>query len=276
MKKLAIIFTCYNRANKTKKCLDSIKDQVLRLKEMYDVEIIICDDGSTDNTHDILLGCGLNINIIQGGGLYWNKGMYAAMYAAISSYHDFYLMINDDVIFYPDAIQVMLDAYHMANKSCGITGATKAINSNRTTYGGQLFHIEKFITPNGNLQKCNLANWNCFLVDDEIIKNVGVIDSNYVHSYGDYDYSMMMQRKGYDIYVSHEFIGECNRNSKKGTFKDRTLPKIKRLEIFFSPKGMSIRSGIRYGLKNMDYLGVKSLGVFLGAYIKNLIFTILF
>lgn len=276
MKKLAIIFTCYNREDKTKKCLNSIRDQAIQLKGMYDVEIIVCDDGSTDNTHDILLGYELNVNVIEGDRLYWNKGMYVAMSEAIKSQHDFYLMINDDVIFYPNAIQLMLNAYKSANKSCGITGATKAINSNETTYGGQLFHVKKFISPNGKLQKCNLANWNCFLVDEEVIKNVGIIDPNYAHSYGDYDYSMMMQRKGYDIYVAHEFIGECDRNSKKGTFKDRTLPRRERLRRFFSPKGMSIKSGIRYGLKNMDYLGVKSLCVFLGAYLKNLIATILF
>lgn len=276
MKRLAIIFTCFNRGNTTKNCLDSIKDEVLQLKGMYDVEIIVCDDGSTDNTHDVLMGCELNINIMEGGGLYWNKGMYAAMSEAVKSCYDFYLMINDDVIFYPNAIQIMLDAYQMAGKSCGITGATKGINNDETTYGGQLFYTERFITPDGNLQKCNLANWNCFLADKEIIKNVGIIDPNYIHSYGDYDYSMMMQRKGYDIYVAHEFVGECDRNSKKNTFKDRTLSKRERLRRFFSPKGMSIKSGIRYGLKNMDYLGFGSLCMFLGAYLKNLIVTILF
>jgi GT2 family glycosyltransferase len=276
MKKLAIIFTCFNREDKTEKCLDSIKVQVLKLKGMYDVQIIVCDDGSTDNTHDILTGCGLNVNIIEGGGLYWNKGMYVAMSEAVKSCFDFYLMINDDVIFYPNAIQVMLDAYQMAGRSCGITGATKGSSSNMTTYGGQLFRTERFIMPNGNLQKCNLANWNCFLADKEIIKDVGIIDPNYAHSYGDYDYSMMMQRRGYDIYVAHEFIGECDRNSKKGTFKDRTLPRSERLGRFFSPKGMSVKSGIRYSLKNRDYLGFRNLCKFLGAYLKNLILTLLF
>lgn len=272
MKKIAIIFTCFNRANITKRCIDSIKNQKYRFREKLDIELFVCDDGSTDNTYCLLKNSDLSIKVVRSkGGLFWNKSMYIAMTEAIKTNHDFYLMINDDVNFYSDAIETMLESYYDANESCGITGATRSTSTNKTTYGGKELCKKNFITPNGMLQLCDLANWNCFLIDEKIIKDVGLIDPYYDHSYGDYDYSLMMKRKGYHIYVAKKNIGECDRNNLNGTFKDRSLPKRKRLNLFFSPKGMSFRSGIRYALKNIKYLKTRHLVSFLGAYCRNLI-----
>lgn len=271
MRKIAIIFTCFNRADITKRCIDSIKKQKYKSQRKLEIELFVCDDGSTDNTNHVLKNSGLNVNIVRSkGSLYWNKGMHVVMREAVKTYHDFYLMINDDVVFYPDAIETMLESYYATKVSCGITGATKAICSEEITYGGKRLRMKNFITPNGMLQTCDLANWNCFLIDEKIMKDVGIIDPHYEHSFGDYDYSLMMKRKGYNIYVAKKVIGECNRNDENGTFKDRSLSKRKRLNLFFSSKGMPFKSGIRYALKNIDYLKIGYLVKFLGAYFKNL------
>lgn len=47
--KFSIIIPTYNRADKIKRCLDSIENQ-----DVQDFEVIICDDGSTDNTFEII------------------------------------------------------------------------------------------------------------------------------------------------------------------------------------------------------------------------------
>lgn len=271
MKSLAIIFTCFNRKKITESCLKNLIKQAELLQGKIVVEVYVCDDGSTDGTEQVLRNSGQNVHIIKGESLFWNRGMYEAMSEAVKSYHDYYLMINDDVDFYSDAIETMLLAHRRVEGNCGITGATKSHNSEITTYGGRLFRSREFISPNGTLQHCDLANWNCFLVDEKIISDIGIIDSNYDHSYGDYDYSMRMQRRGYDIFVADKYIGECERNSIKGTFKDKTLSKKRRMQLFFSPKGMSIKSIFRYYVRNMDYLGVSGLMISLMAYIRNLI-----
>ncbi|SFV02776.1 glycosyltransferase family 2 protein [Butyrivibrio sp. INlla21] len=269
MQSVAIVFTCFNRKEITKRCLETIGLAMEKVRDRYSFSIYVCDDGSTDGTSEILRE--YNITVLHGGGLYWNKGMYMAMEEAIKHKHDFYLMINDDVDFYTDSLDIAFKSYEMAQKHCAIVGATKSKKNGVTTYGGQLLRTRKFIDPNGKLQKCDLANWNFFLIDRDIITKLGIIDPNYDHSYGDYDYSLLMKRNGYNIFIATGYIGYCERNTLKNTFKDKALSREERIQRFFSPKGMSIKSGIRYSLKNFDYLGLRGLLLFLGAYLRNLI-----
>ncbi len=268
---IAIIFTCYNRKEKTGRCLDAIEKEIKLFGSDATWEVYACDDGSTDGTKELLSSSKLNIKVIEGKGLYWDKGMHAAMTQAVNTKHDYYLMINDDVEFFTGFIGKMIASYIEAGESCGISGATKGLNSEETTYGGKKFWGKSFIDPNGKLQECNLANWNCFLVDQNVIDKIGIIDPGYVHSYGDYDYSIQMQRHGMKVFLAKEYIGKCDRNSEKGTFKDKTLSRKERFRLFKSPKGLPFKSGMRYAVKNRDYLGIKGVVVFVGAYCKNLI-----
>lgn len=275
--KIAVILTCFNRKNKTERCMNAIYNQQSKHQNDMEFSIYITDDGSTDGTREMLENYSKNFNVIilDGGNLYWDKGMYLAMQCAVKEPHDYYLMVNDDVDFSNDFIDIMMESYGEADSSCGISGATQDTKHTCTTYGGTLFKSSGFFDPNGSIQECNLANWNCFLVNQEIIDKVGIIDPNYDHSYGDYDYSMVMQRNGFKIYLAKDYIGTCDRNTLNGTFKDKKLTRKQRIKQFFSPKGMSIKSGIRYSLKNFDYLGFRGLFKFLGAYCRNLLVVLI-
>lgn len=272
MIEIAVIFTCFNRKDKTERCLNSIYYQQKKHGNIK-FQVYVTDDGSTDGTKDMLGGFSgkLSISIFEGNNLFWNKGMHLAMKKATQKKHDFYLMINDDVGFYDDFLDVMIDSFKKVGESCGISGSTQDTGHLYTTYGGKELRGKEFINPNGSLQECNLANWNCFLVDQGVIDKVGIIDPNYDHSYGDYDYSLAMQRNGFKLYLAEEYIGTCDRNDTKGTFKDKKLTRRQRIRSFFSPKGMPIQSLFRYSFKNFDYIGIRGLLYFLGSYLINLL-----
>ena len=111
------------------------------------------------------------------------------------------------------------------------------------------------MAPNQKLQQCSWANWNCFLVDREVVKNVGIIDGKYQHSWGDFDYSYRMGKKNYPIYLAIKSIGRCDRNGIEGTFRDTTIGKGKQLRKLFSPKGMPFYSYMRYHMRVYGRMG---------------------
>lgn len=233
---IAIVFTCFNRKDQSLHCIESLMSQ----NAEFDIYFYICDDASTDGTYESIKKAYPAINIERSNGnLYWCKGMHYAMNMATQQHHDFYLMINDDVDFNENAIEIMLTTYKRAGKSCGVVGSTVSNVTGEITYGGRVsipfkmggkeFGVKSTALINNigteNLQKCHFTNWNCFLIDSQVIKKVGLISNSYAHSLGDYDYSFRMRKAGFDIFIAPERIGYCERNEKKDTYYDANCPK---------------------------------------------------
>lgn len=252
--KIAIIVSCYNRRAITQKCLSQLHKQILQHAE-HAFSFFVYDDASTDGTQEMIRTEFPHVRLLCGqGGLYWCKSMHHAMKEAVKEDYDLYLMINDDVDFNENAIQIMLQAYDRANKPCGIVGATKETASDKISYGGR-DRNGNLIRPGKRLQRCIWANWNCFMIDREIIRKVGLIDGKYEHSWGDFDYSHRMLKEDYPIYLAEEYVGECDRNSIDGTFRDIRIGKRKQLKKLFLPKGMPFYSYMRYHLRVYGWTG---------------------
>lgn len=270
--RLGVIFTCFNRAEKTSQCIKSINSQIF--EDDIQINFYICDDNSTDDTILHIKEIEPRAIIINSkGNLYWSKGMYEAMKVAYKDKNDFYLMINDDVEFYSNAIQTMINSYKNANKICGIVGSLIGENG-KISYGGRVFYNKykigktKLLEPNKTLQSCDLANWNCFLIPHEILNDVGLIDNYYEHGCGDFDYSLMMKKNGLPIYVATEYVGMCSVNPTKNTSQDLSLSKKERIKRLFSIKESPIKSNVHFYKKNY---GVFGLIYMVRIYIHNII-----
>lgn len=254
MRKIAIVFTCFNRKSKTEQCLNLINEQLYRLSHRVTARIFCCDDGSTDGTYEMLKSKYNNITVIRGtGNLFWAKGMAEAMEVAERSVPDFYLMINDDVIFFRDAIEIMLDSFESVNDPMSaIVGSTKDISSGERTYGGIHWNRKAFgemqipVYPAKPCLKCEQTNWNCFLLPGELYKKIGHIDDHYEHTMADYDYSNRIFEAGYSIYVAEDYIGYCSRNSVKGTWIDTSLSLKNRIKALHRPNGIPPKSNWYY------------------------------
>lgn len=254
----AIMMCCFNRKEKTRSCLESILNQIGQNMEK-NFDIYVYDDHSTDGTVEMIQSEYPQVTLFKGkGNAYWCRGMHYLMRYVQSRKYDFYLMVNDDVVFYHNAIQIMFKTYDKIGISCGIVGTCQSRITGEYTYGGRN-ERQQSIIPTKEPQLCSLANWNCFLIDNKVIAKVGIIDGKYQHAFGDYDYSFRMLQNQVPIYVAAGYVGICELNSYEGSYLDASLPRWVRFKKLLSPKGLPFYSFLRYNCKTKGILnGLKA------------------
>lgn len=244
MKKVTVIFTCFNRKEKTLCCMKSLSEGNKNLEFGF----VVLDDSSSDGTPEQLEqmnGEGWNIKILHGdGNSYWAGGMRKAI--ACAKKHtdtEYYLLVNDDVEFYPEAIEKMIaeaekirkekkKAFALVGPMCDRAGAF--------SYGGiryqQGIHYSE-VKPGDENRCCDTFNMNCLLLEKETFRAVPNFDEHYIHSLADFDYGLCMKRMGIPLLVAGFYVGVCPDNDPKGGWSDRSLSRLERLKKKESVKG---------------------------------------
>ena len=249
-----VIFTCFNRAEKTKKCILSL----LAGNPLIDIHFIVVNDGSTDNTAQVLDELNNNhkcITVLNGNGsLFYSKGMRKGMewLNASDDKSDYVMLVNDDVEFKPHAIEKLIEESRQKNNAI-IVSATHDDNGN-FTYGGAKYkkgfiHYDLMSCEQSD-EPCDTFNANCVLIPWDWYTSVEPMDGYYAHSTGDFDYGFSLSRAGAYIYTSGFYVGSCNRNPSKGTWNDTSLSRIDRLKKKESPKGLPLSSWLHFLHKN--------------------------
>ncbi len=252
MKTVTIIFTCFNRKEKTAAFVKSVQD------ERYDIRFVVTDDGSTDGTAaglEKLKEKGYQIDIVHGdGNLYWCGGMRKAiehMYAqGIKT--DYYVFANDDVVVFDNALHEMIvqSEKHGGSAVVGVT----CDHDGNVTYGGIRYHkngikYDVVDVTNEDLT-CDSFNCNLVLLPAEIFDAMGNFDSHYTHAMGDFDYGLRIKRAGYLIESTRRYVGICERNPLQKTWADTNLSRRERFKLKESPKGLPRKEWFYFLRKN--------------------------
>ncbi len=262
MDKVVMILTCFNRREKTTKCIRSIVD----VNQKLQTEIVLVDDKSTDGTEEAVKKVVPDVHIVKGTGkLYWNGGMHMGMKYALETIPDadYYVLINDDVEFYPGIFEAMIK--ELNKKKEVLVGATQG-DDGKLSYGGIVYEGKKslklhMVGPDEPEVCCDTFNANCVVLPAEIFKKAGATDPHYSHSMGDFDYGFAVKNLGYNIHVFREFTGKCNDNPTTGTWQDRNLPVGRRFRLKEGPKGLPFKDWFRFLRKNfgLDVAIVRSV-----------------
>lgn len=254
--KVLAIFTCFNRKEKTKKCIETITTGNPECQFTF----VVADDGSTDGTYEMLqdMQSAYSIHVLRGNGdWFYSGGMNAGMdYALQNLPHDFdyLLMMNDDVEFFDKSIQSMI-SQSIQQKDAVIVGAM--CNDGGTLSYGSVKYISGY-----KYRKMELSEWkapvdtfnaNCVLILYKAFEQVGAMDLYYRHSLGDFDYGLSLKQAGYLLYQSKEFVGKCNNNSNKGTWTDTSLSRIERIRKKENVKGAPTRQWFYFLKKNFGF-----------------------
>lgn len=258
MNKITVIFTCFNRKEKTVTCMNTITS----LNPKLDFSFLVVDDASTDGTVEAIKALEMDTKIIKGtGSLFWCGGMrigIADYLASCPPDDDFCLLVNDDVNFVEHSIEDMID--RLAGRSDTIIVGATCGTDGKFTYG--LKKREKWykknitmrIPPSDEEVEGETGNANCVLVRNNILKDVGNMDQKYTHSLGDYDWGFEASRKGYHLISSNDFVGTCDSNTIEGTWNDCKLSRRERLKKKESPKGSPAGEWWHFVYKNFGLM----------------------
>lgn len=237
MKCLAVLMTVHNRKQITLACLKNLYEQ--ELPHDYIVDVYMTDDGCTDGTSEAVTDMFPRVNIVYGNGcLYWNRGMIAAWRAAVENCdYDYYLWLNDDTVLEDDSVRMLLCCADETGDKAIIVGSTcDTAGIGVITYSGY-GKDGKRITPNGRLQQCEYFNGNIVLIPRCVFGLVGMNDSRFSHSIGDFDYGLRAKKKGVCSFVTPKILGRCDRHNRIPVWCDPNVSFMRRLKSFVSPLG---------------------------------------
>lgn len=247
MKRFCFVISCHNRKQKTIECISLITQQ--EKSSLFDISVILLDDGSTDGTSEAVLALFPHVRVIRGSGnLYWNGAMRQALNIAIKGDFDFYILLNDDTHIFKTALSLLVKTYEQLKQVTKdpfiVIGSTQDNKSGQHTYGGwrqesrwNPLKMTKVI-PKNVVTQCDTLNGNCVLLSRNVIELVGNLDGVYSHSMGDLDYGLRATKMGCTVWVVPGFVGTCDENTGKGLWVDNQLPLRERWKKLLGPKGL--------------------------------------
>jgi GT2 family glycosyltransferase len=238
MKKIAVLLACFNRREKTLKCLEELFS--CNLDSDYEINVFLVDDNSSDQTADAVKSFYPQVNVIEGNGsLYWNRGMNLAWTEARKTLDfDYYLWLNDDITLFKNALVELLSCIEDDMLPYCICGASCSEKDGKFTYGGYT-KLGVQIIPNGNIQRCDIINGNCVLINQRAAKLVGNLDPVFPHAIGDHDYGFRLIKAGGIVLTTKSYIAFCERNVRLPKWCYSDTPLKHRLKALYSPLGYS-------------------------------------
>ena len=230
MEGISVIIPCYNKLELTRNCINSLEQT-----SGDDVEFIIMDNGSTDNTADTLKTLRgrfryrrnqENIGLVRA----FNQGASEARYETIVFMHNDVIIHDRD---WPDRIRNFLNSREDAGVA-GLYGARK-IRKDASFMGRGIVHSK---LEGGNLLRDHIevavVDGLFMAMKKKIYEEIGMFDECYTVHYYDKDISLRSYVNGYRNYVLNipfTHIGAGTRSSVKTETDNEVRDKMKGIFI---------------------------------------------
>jgi GT2 family glycosyltransferase len=204
-----IIVLNWNNANETLKCLES-----LRQLNYSNYQIIVIDNGSTDNSPEIIRSSFPEITILETGeNLGYAGGNNVGNRYAMGKGAEYVWILNNDTVVDNHCLEYMVQAAE-ADERIGMVGSKILFIDKPDTIcyaggrvylnrGGLTWHIGSNHIDDGSFDKPMETEYitGCsVLAKREMIEDVGLLDENYFLYFEDADWSLRARQKGWKVF----------------------------------------------------------------------------
>jgi GT2 family glycosyltransferase len=213
--KVSIIILNWNRLKDTIECLESV-----RKMDYPNYEVILVDNGSTDDSPEKLKGLFPEVILIQNKeNLGFTGGNNIGMKRALKNGADYVWLLNNDTVVEPDTLNKLVDAGE-SNPKIGLLSPVIYHHSDpsKIQFCGSYFDFNSFsvtrfkdlLEYESNKTK-DISLWGtALLIKSEVIKKIGLLNERYFAYWEDVDYSFRSLKAGYvnnvvsDASISHK------------------------------------------------------------------------
>ena len=229
-----ICIPVYNNIKYTLGCLESLQKQTYK-----DFKIIVCDDGSTDNTSELIKQNYPEVIILNGdGNLWWAGAMNQCLKYALyrGRKNDFVLLLNNDLVVKEDYLESFVRSIRPGEISGSMTA--DAENENDIVYAGEL--LDKFSARSKMIHRSfkkyeKLKEWEVDLLTGRgtlfplhLLEQIGLMHNLLMPQYGaDVEFSVRAKNAGYKLKINkdikvYSYVGNTGKGSvyKKSSIKD--------------------------------------------------------
>ncbi|WP_420317641.1 glycosyltransferase family 2 protein [Ekhidna sp.] len=205
------IIVTYNGAKWINKCLETL------FQSSYPTEIIVIDNGSTDQTIPLLEKFGEKIQLIKTGeNLGFGGANNIGMKMALNQGFDFFFLLNQDTWVEEDAIEALI-VESKRNTDFGIlspihmNGQMTAFDKNFKKFVRRYKVVdvpfnEETISKHETLVEVGFINAAAWLITKKCIQGVGVFSPLFYHYAEDNNYCHRTLSKGFKIGIVKESI----------------------------------------------------------------------
>ena len=211
MARCSVIIPVYNLADLTRQCLNHLFSGLLGSIE---VEVVVVDDGSTDDTPSCLAEFAGRIRVVTHAG---NRGFSASCNdgAAAASGESLVFLNNDTV-----PLDGWLDAlvgYASRDGKVGIVGSKLLYPDGTIQHAGIAFdqarqprHI--YVGFPGDHPAVNksramqMVTGGCLLIGREVFHRAGGFDTSFVNGFEDVDLCLKVRELGLEVHYCHESV----------------------------------------------------------------------
>ena len=220
--KVSVIIPTFNYASFLEECLQSVLNQSYK-----NLEIIVIDDGSTDNTKNVINKYSNRINYIYQN----NSGLSAARNTGIKNARgDLIQFLDSDDLLHSHSIEERVNFLSESGANC-VVCKNKTFSNTNPSGIPSINGSWKMFSNNLDIHLCffNIAPPHSFLIKKSVIDEIGLFDIN-LKACEDYDYWIrLLENKHIPVYCDAGLVyyrkhsESMSSNSNKQWYYDAVL-----------------------------------------------------